>query len=276
MTHRLATLLAFVSLLFNIGCASTLTSCLRGKDQGAVGAGVPYRSFVGVASTTTFLSTKCADGVTPPCIDEKGSLGSGTIIYRSESSPNIGYVLTAKHICDHKDERPEGAIDGIPVDHRFSIMDQDGTQHDAKYYFSSSKNLVDACILIFEDMDDSLAVAKVASRSPKQGELAYNVAAPGGFLLKGVALTFSGIYAGNDGAVDIYSIPSAGGSSGSPIFNVAGEVIGMIWGYPVRMGGMRIIEPISYSVTHQDIVDIVSSISSADVIIDDLKSSLKI
>ena len=58
----------------------------------------------------------------------------------------------------------------------------------------------------------------------------YNVAAPVGVFYEGVVPLLDGYFMGvrnYDGAA-LYTVPAAGGSSGSPIFNHDGELVGMI------------------------------------------------
>ena len=59
--------------------------------------------------------------------------------------------------------------------------------------------------------------------------MTYNLAAPAGFFAKDMIPIFQGRYSGLHGAHDIYTIPATGGSSGSPIVNKKGELIGLIF-----------------------------------------------
>ena len=276
MTHSFTLGVLLISLIFQLGCASSIVACLPAHDYDGSASAIPYNSFVGVASTTINLSNICDPGTTQPCITQNLILGSGSIVYRSKSQPNIGYIMTAKHICDHKDDRPdEDDIDTKFIGHQFTVRDQFSRDHKAIYYFSSSKQYVDVCILMIEDMDDSLAVAELAPIAPNKGDVVYNVAAPGGFLPNGVALTFSGFYSGTNEIVSVYTISSAGGSSGSPIFNKDGKLVGLLWGYPTKENN-RIIEQISFSVPFEELVLIINSIDSADVIVETLVKKLEI
>lgn len=275
-TQRLTVGALLISLIFQLGCATSGAACLPKPDYDGSASAVPYNSFVGVASATTMISNKCAPGVPQPCVIEQVILGSGSIVYRSKSRPNIGYVMTAKHVCDHRDDRPgKDDLDTTFIGHQFTVRDQLSRDHKARYYFSSSKQYVDVCILMIEDMDDSLAVAELAPVGPTKGDIVYNIAAPGGFLPSGVALTFSGFYSGTDGVVAVYTIPSAGGSSGSPIFNKDGKLVGLLWGYPTKENS-RIVEQISFSVPFGELVSIINSIDSADVIVESLVKKLEI
>ena len=61
-----------------------------------------------------------------------------------------------------------------------------------------------------------------------EGERVYNVAAPVGIFYEDVVPLLEGFYMGKDGLKAYYSIPAMGGSSGSPIYNIRGHLVGMI------------------------------------------------
>ena len=68
----------------------------------------------------------------------------------------------------------------------------------------------------------------VAKYDPEPGDKAYNVAAPVGIMYENVVPLIDGYYMGIRGKSSLYSIPATGGSSGSPVFNEGGNLIGMI------------------------------------------------
>jgi len=90
----------------------------------------------------------------------------------------------------------------------------------------------DLCILEIEGKYDS--VSKISNTQPKIGDPIFNIAIPEGIQYKGAIPIFTGIYTGkfkNNISEDSYllSIPSSQGSSGSPVFNKEGEIIGLIY-----------------------------------------------
>ena len=61
---------------------------------------------------------------------------------------------------------------------------------------------------------------------PKVGDKVYNYAAPVGVFAEGAVPILEGRYSGKVWGMALYTIPAIGGSSGSPIFNVNGKMVG--------------------------------------------------
>ena len=84
------------------------------------------------------------------------------------------------------------------------------------------------CLLFSSNYWNEKGPAKIADSSVYEGERVYNVAAPVGIFYEDVVPLLEGFYMGKDGLKAYYSIPAMGGSSGSPIFNIRGHLVGMI------------------------------------------------
>ena len=141
------------------------------------------------------------------------SSGSGALV----SKGNLGgLILTAAHVCDSMEERLDPSIKGFEL----SVVDMSLKEYDA-------------CILAVEGID--LPKIPVYEGRLVEGTKAYNVAAPVGIMNKNMVPLLEGYYMGNDTPHRaMYTIPAAGGSSGSPVVNSKGELIGMIHSVNIR------------------------------------------
>ncbi len=164
------------------------------------------------------------------------SIGSGTIVAHKKNST---YILTAAHVCLDSNSSP-GSGDSTEVDMEFPthtvtveytpqviIHDYSGGEHIST--ITTFSVLEDTCIVETSGIW-GLAVP-IAQSEPPIGTAVQNMAAPLGIWAPGMTLRFDGSYAGNDSHNDqkysIYTIPVAGGSSGSPVL-YNGEIISII------------------------------------------------
>lgn len=138
-------------------------------------------------------------------------LGSGFAVANRGA---YSFVLTAGHICLHG--RPGGGI---------NVLSFKGRAFPAVPIFVNEKE--DMCVLLAKGFLPGL---KLAERRPLVGDLIHTMSAPEGIFTPGMVLIFDGRYAGVSSAVNFagYTVPAATGSSGSPILNSSGEVIGMV------------------------------------------------
>lgn len=283
-SKHLLVLISAILVSTSIGCSSfscqkkaaasdtMQRTAIRGKN-------LPFSSFVKVENNISFEQGKCEKG--KKCIVHKTRFfGSGVVIYRSKKKHRLGYVLTARHVCGHKSvelsipKRFESLLSSpklVKPKQRFVVIDNWGIRHKAIHYFSVDRDKVDACVLIVKEMNESITHVNIASRPAEPGEKVFNIAAPGGFTIDRGGLVFTGYYAGDMTGISVYTISVAHGSSGSPIFNQFGELLGMIWGYPLKRGtDSRIIDQLAFSLQLIEITNIMSSIESSDPLIEDL------
>lgn len=151
--------------------------------------------------------------------------GTGTIIY---DTGNVGYVLTARHVCYQEQNTTLMLMGLIPV---IEVYDVDGVYHSATVALLSTDD--DLCILKFEPTDyGTRTVADIADRPPTPGESVSMYAAPAGFYVPSAIARFSGEYNGlaeiYGGVTSVFTMPAAGGSSGGGITNSKGEVVGVL------------------------------------------------
>ena len=69
---------------------------------------------------------------------------------------------------------------------------------------------------------------KLTTKGLEYGEITYNLAGPMGIIDGDMVPVFQGQFFGNLHGNAFYSTPVIGGSSGSPIVNFKGELVGMI------------------------------------------------
>lgn len=146
--------------------------------------------------------------------DRLYSTGSGVLIKHIDKS---SYILTAGHMCES--------------DRKISVLDIDEKEYQTIALAKAAE--YDLCVLVTEGVIPR-EVASLAKANPKLGDKVYNLAAPKGIFSKNMVLHLQGYYSGEISVpiekhpLSTYTIPSAGGSSGSPVFNEAGQVVGII------------------------------------------------
>jgi S1-C subfamily serine protease len=149
------------------------------------------------------------------------AFSSGVIIKRD----NIGsYVLGAEHVCriQNLELQPNVKV-------RFTVLGVSGTEYLAGIVTADKKN--DLCVFYVRGMGHG-HVVKIRNHPPKFGEKVYNLASPLGFAHPPTTIpVFIGHYSGFKNEMDVYTIPAKGGSSGSPIFDVEGKLLGILVGH---------------------------------------------
>ena len=165
----------------------------------------------------------CIEGSS--CIKRKlRSSGSGAVVKTTFSG---AYVLTAAHVCDDSDviEQIKKDTPAAQISTTFDVVTIDGDKHPVDILDMDMKN--DICMVWVQNLYEPPIL--IATKAPSPGEKVYNLAAPLGVHDTDMVPIFDGYYNGIDRrGIAIYSIPAFGGSSGSPIVNTRGELVGMI------------------------------------------------
>ena len=180
---------------------------------------LPRQSFLKVDKTLEI--TACNPRDVSQCLTKKmGATGSGVIV---ENGENGSYALTAAHICANKlDKRL--AIKVKKFLYRFKVIDLKGRIYPVEILHMNSE--LDTCILYVRGL--RRPAVRISKKKPEEGDRVYNLAAPVGIFDINMVPIFQGFYSGATRKKAIYTIPAKGGSSGSPIINHRGELVGMV------------------------------------------------
>ena len=222
MLHLKKVFFCFIILLF-----TSLTSCVHSNIQSfdpvTTLLNKAKKSFVKIE--VSVWTTECIElkNNKKECTKEKlgGAWGSGSVVkYQGKK-----HILTVAHICESE---------------RMNMM-ADLTQSEIKYDFSAtveandwdSYNIIpikidhknDICLMSVKNIDAPFL--KFSNKKPSYGEKIYTVASPGGLAKNGMVPTFEGRFLGINDNRAFYSVPAMGGSSGSPLINKKGEIIGV-------------------------------------------------
>ena len=150
-----------------------------------------------------------------------GGLSSGVIIKRDQSG---SYVLGAEHVCriQDREKTPNVSV-------RFTVIGDDGNEYLAIILVADRKN--DLCVFHVKGMLQG-DVVEMRKTPPEFGEKVYNLASPlGSAYPPDVIPVFIGHYSGFKAGLDVYTIPAKGGSSGSPIVDTKGRLVGILIGH---------------------------------------------
>ena len=199
---------------------------------------LPLKSFVKLNSIVQFETQEAESGLM------KFSSASGFFVAENK-------VVTAAHFCDSLPIKIS-LLKRMMFFERivFEIETFDGNVREAIITRMDEEN--DLCMLMVIGPTDNIdkQIIKLSDRKPYHGERIYNIAAPLGIFTTGMLPVFEGFYSGpclypdeakKDARVDMYSLPIRSGSSGSPILNDDGELIGVV------IAGVRGFENLGFS-----------------------------
>ena len=185
------------------------------------------QSFALIMITANFKKTIC-DSKTKKCKPANISVsakGSSVIVHHRDGET---YIASVAHVCNIDPPRKFlGKLKLSDIESEASIILYDiwGNSHNAHVLYSDASN--DICILKSPGIWGKKVT--LADKAPKPGERVFNIAAPFGIWVPGMAPILEGFYSGTDGTGnDYFTIPTRPGSSGSPIFNHDGKLISLI------------------------------------------------
>ena len=206
----------------------------------------PVKSFVQLRSDTLWKGCELDKDNKVKCQEATSrAVSSGSFIKHSEVDSSVSYVLTAGHSC-RSTYMKERKIEGVVVTHmgqKFTLIDYNGFKYSASVMAIDKR--FDLCLLKVNTVLIKHPTLKVAEKSPKRGELVYNMAAPHGIVFPRMVLTFDGYFTGySREGFAMYTIPTKPGSSGSPIVNSNNELIGNIFAGYRSMENIGVASPL--------------------------------
>lgn len=167
----------------------------------------PYSSFVQL-DLVGLAQVACEEGEKQPCINEA--------IYGNASGVVVGdqQILTAGHVCRRAQE------------YGIKIIATDDLGMTTVAAVDRVDDVTDLCLMTTEKLVGP--PIDLSHRAPARGERLYNLAAPHGIFSPGLILTYDGFMVGQTNDEAVYTMPSDPGSSGSPIVNSKGELVGIV------------------------------------------------
>ena len=214
----------FITLLVSlnlISCTTTKCSNLRPPSQERHNKTIlPVKSFV---KLDTVVKVKEAG-------DEPQKFSSASGFFVAEN-----LIVTAGHFCDLDSVfmfffNKEMTLEKIA----FFLETFDGDVRMASV--TKIDKAADLCLMKIEGETESIdkVILELSDTPPVVGESVVNIAAPLGIFTAHMVPIFSGYYCGTslseDGkqTIDLYSLPIISGSSGSPVLNSRGKVVGVV------------------------------------------------
>jgi len=134
------------------------------------------------------------------------------------------FVLTAEHVCDTTEVLLAALEAGAAINVDIYAIDLQQNRHILTTVKKEPR--FDLCLL--EGSTLSVPATRLSPIKPQIGEQVFNFASPVGIHGYNMVPVLDGYYSGPYRGHDSYTIPAMGGSSGSPILNRKGELVGMI------------------------------------------------
>ena len=200
-------------ILFCIVITSCVNSSTRSKHAFFKGTFLKIEKRV--------IITACNPKNDKQCITKEYNSSASSFLIKNKKDKS--YLLTAAHVC----KTDYGSLIFLP---KFQVKEEfyglNFKMQKFKYKVHSIDQKNDLCIVTSDRIDAK--PYKIAKSYPALGDVVYNIAAPLGIFEKGIVPLFSGRFSGSAYDRALYTLPAVGGSSGSPVLNKKGQVIGLV------------------------------------------------
>jgi len=161
------------------------------------------------------------------CITREYNSSASSFLIKNKKDKS--YLLTAGHVC----KTDYGSLIFLP---KFQVKEEfyglNFKMQKFRYKVHSIDQKSDLCIVTTDRIGTK--PYKIAKSYPVLGDVVYNIAAPLGIFEKNIIPLFTGRFGGNAYGRALFTLPAVGGSSGSPILNKRGHVIGLVSAVTIR------------------------------------------
>jgi len=225
---RWITLFLMVYLLLFINCLDH-PRIEQATDQ----VNLPTTSFIYLSAIGYFLAP---DAVCDP------SCTAQVATFSHAGAVKIGpdTLLTASHVCE-RFLNLSGRVGTIDSDGDLladlKLLATDHTGQELPIDLVALNSVDDLCVIESKGIRGDFAL--IAEERPEVTERVWSVSTPTGLFTVGYPLIFDGIYSGEmvtkvGTMVSMFTFPGRPGSSGSPVFNSDGELVGIVHSVPKR------------------------------------------
>jgi S1-C subfamily serine protease len=225
------------TMLLLVLMAATTGSCAATKTVG-MAVDLPHKSFMFVIKRITFSICNPADEKDCQPVGQAAISGSGFLVATNGKDT---WGMTAGHVCINDEvalKGPDGTIIKPKITSYMRVMVLGGAAYEAD--IEEIHPTLDLCVVKIKGMRPNQLMT-VAPDPPVRGEKHFAMAAPLGTFGPDLLPILEGTYGGVTmnyppplgGEVipyAVYTIPTKGGSSGSPIVNAHGQLVGVTSG----------------------------------------------
>lgn len=203
---------------------------------------------------------------------EKACIRIGPKVYTASGfvvkhENNKSFILTAGHFCGINRSRViEDVVDAEELTSYFKDVDKvnvsvnfkvlDGNNLTKTAIVKNIDPLLDTCIMQTDRINSP--ALEFAEDSPEFGDELWNLASPLGIVLPKTVPVLKGIYSGSviineRKAYVVTDLPAIYGSSGSPLLNYEGKIVGMVY------STNKAFNHVSFAVTLEDLREYVNN-----------------